>query len=142
MKILFVCTGNTCRSPMAELFFNYYRKMIGKSPCGGSCGISTSNGLPISRNAAQVLLENGIDSTAFRSSAATVEAISQADAVYTMSSSHRNAIISALPEFSGKIHLLLGNRDVSDPFGQSVDVYQQTFELMRPELMKIAENLP
>ena len=88
------------------------------------------------------MLENGIDPSSFRSSAATLKAITEADAVYTMSSSHRNALITALPEFAGKISLLMGDRDVSDPYGQSVDVYRKTFEMMRPKLIEIAEELP
>lgn len=141
MKVLFVCTGNTCRSPMAELFFNHYRKKIGKTPCGKSCGISTCDDLPISGNAAAVMLENGIDSSGFRSSSATLEAISEADVIYTMSSHHRNALVSALPEFAGKISLLMENRDVSDPFGGNIDIYRRTFDMMRGKLIEIAEKL-
>ena len=142
MKILFVCTGNTCRSPMAELFFNHHRRTIGKSPCAGSCGISTADGLPISANAAAVMLENEIDPDAFASTAATREIIDEADFIFTMTSGHRRALVSALPEHEGKIFTLLGDDDVSDPFGQSTEVYRQTFEMRRPRLTEIAEKMP
>ncbi len=142
MKILFVCTGNTCRSPMAELFFNHHRRSIGKSPCAGSCGISTADGLTISANAAAVMKENQIDPDSFVSTAATHKIIDEADFIFTMTANHRRALVSALPEYAGKIFTLLGDEDVSDPFGQSVEVYRKTFEMMRPQLAKIAEEIP
>ena len=142
MEILFVCTGNTCRSPMAELFFNHYRQTIGKSPCAASCGISTADSLPISANAGAVMQENGIEPGAFKSSAATLEQIDRADFIFTMTSSHRKALVSALPEYADKIFTLLGENDVSDPFGQNLEVYRSTFEMMRPTLIKLAEQLP
>lgn len=142
MKILFVCTGNTCRSPMAELFFNHYREKLGKSQCAASCGISTSDGLPISSNASAVMMELGIDAATFRSTAPTADLILEADYIYTMTSGHRKALLTALPELSEKTFTLLEGKDVSDPFGQNLDVYRQTFEMMRPRLMELAEKLP
>ena len=86
--------------------------------------------------------ENGIEPGAFKSSAATLEQIDRADFIFTMTSSHRKALVSALPEYADKIFTLLGENDVSDPFGQNLEVYRSTFEMMRPTLIKLAEQLP
>ena len=61
MKILFVCTGNSCRSPMAELYFNHMARQKGLDITAASAGIYANDGGPISRGAAAVMQELGID---------------------------------------------------------------------------------
>ena len=88
------------------------------------------------------MLEIGIDAATFRSTAPTADLILEADCIYTMTSGHRKALLTTLPELSEKTFTLLEGKNVSDPFGQNLDVYRQTFEMMRPRLMELAEELP
>ena len=138
--ILFVCTGNTCRSPMAELYFNYCRKLAGKSACAASCGIATANGLSISENAAKVMEQFGIDSSTFRSTRANRDLLDKAEAIFTMSSSHKRAIEAAYPEFSEKISTLLDRMDVDDPYGMDFNAYMETFNMMKDKIEFLAKK--
>ena len=88
------------------------------------------------------MLELGIDAATFRSTAPTTDLILEADCIYTMTSGHRRALLTALPDLSDKTFTLLEGKDVCDPFGQSLDVYRQTFEMMRPRLMELAGKSP
>ena len=142
MKILFICTGNTCRSPMAELYFNHYRKLNGKSPCASSCGVATSDNRPISVNAAKVMELLGIDASLFRSTIATGDILAAADKIFVMSAKHQRVIERCFPEFSGRTSLLLDGRDVADPYGMGFDTYMATFNMMKEKIELLADTLP
>ena len=141
MKILFVCTGNTCRSPMAELYFNECRRRIGRSECARSAGISTFDGADISKNAFNVMRDEGVDAASFRSTQLTFEMLEEADIICTMTCNHQKTLAELAPQFAGKIRTLLENSDVSDPYGGNLQRYWQTFNIMKPELEKLANAL-
>lgn len=139
MNILFVCTGNTCRSPMAELYFNEYRTRIGRSRCAKSAGLATCDGMPISDNAFQVMQSAGIDASDFRSRQMTFDMLQNADRIYTMTSSHKAMLVKIAPQAAEKISTLLPT-DVSDPFGGNRQCYTDTFNMMKKQLETLAEN--
>ena len=116
MNVLFVCTGNTCRSPMAEGYLN--SKNI-KGLRALSCGFSAP-GMPVSANAAAVMKEKGVDISEHRSRYASAQLLS-ADKVFCMSSSHRAALTGAGVK-TDKVFILGGG--ISDPYGQSIEVYR------------------
>ncbi|MBN1863549.1 MAG: hypothetical protein JW808_01475, partial [Victivallales bacterium] len=88
MHVLFVCSGNTCRSPMAE---GYLRHLLEKGGRGditvSSAGTSTADGMPPSRHSVEALKEHGIDISGHRSTGLTVELLKRSDMVVAMTTS-------------------------------------------------------
>jgi protein-tyrosine-phosphatase len=129
-KLIFVCTGNICRSPMAE---GLLKHMLG--PDYGweisSAGICAANGAPASPNAVEALREQGIKISDHRSRYLTPELIKEADLLVVMTSGHREAILAMAPESAGKVFLLKSfgipqsTLDIYDPFGEALDVYRR-----------------
>ena len=121
----FVCTGNTCRSPMGEALLNFYGAPHGIFAF--SRGIAADCGAPISENAAKALEDVGIasegrhDYLSHRAMQFTKEDFDRCDGVFAISPSHASALIMAFPEYAGKVRVL-GN--VSDPYGGSLDIYK------------------
>lgn len=139
MKILFVCTGNTCRSPMAEAILQ--SKQNGMSEVR-SAGIHTVDGLPISRHAQSILqdLELPYSET---SKLIDSEDVAWADYILTMTANHQDLLRQSFPAESHKIHTLKGlideseAGDVIDPYGGDLSVYKKTFT----ELEQLIEKL-
>src|SRR5439155_9418116 len=128
--ILFVCTGNICRSPMAEGLFRHAVK--GRSDFRVlSAGVGAVDGLPPSEHAVRALKELGIDISKQRSRMLTAELIHEADYNFGMTHSHINAITMLYPQAAEKTFLLREfdetldsyENDISDPIGGSLEVY-------------------
>jgi protein-tyrosine phosphatase len=149
-SVLFVCTGNTCRSPMAEgLAKHALAQLKGVSvdqleEAGirvRSAGVMTSGGSPASAQAVEAMEKVGVDLTAHASSALTADLIQDADVIYTMTASHRQAVLVHNPAAADKTHPLDPEGDIIDPFGAPVDVYVQTAEMIREALaQRLAER--
>ncbi|PFP30961.1 protein-tyrosine-phosphatase [Bacillus sp. AFS073361] len=128
-RILFVCTGNTCRSPMAEAILK--NKQMDEIEVR-SAGIYAANGSEASTHAKKVLEDNGIAHN-HRSSLLTGVEVNWADLILTMTSSHKMAILQQYPEVGHKVFTLKEysgegfNSDVVDPYGGSLAMYEQTF---------------
>lgn len=146
MRILFVCTGNSCRSPMAELYFDALCRRAGRNDFEvASAGIHAWDGFPASAPASAVLAEAGIDADAFRSRSLTPALIENSDLIVPMTAAHRSAIARIAPDAAAKIRLLLefgaGGGDVPDPYGGSVEDYRDVFRTMKPALENLAAVL-
>lgn len=149
MNILIVCTGNTCRSPIAEAILKKELKDTGKSNNKYtiiSAGISTINGMNASDNAIEVLREKGIDLLGHKSRVITLDLINEADVILTMTKSHKDILMKLVPEYRKKIYTLrefagLENLDISDPFGGSLDVYRNTLIEISDAASKVIEKL-
>lgn len=129
-RILFVCTGNICRSPMAEgLFRNAVRGR--KAFEAMSAGVGAIDGMPPSENAVRAMKELGLDISHQRSHSLTPELVSKADYIFGMTHSHVDAISLLYPHAAEKTFLLrefddtldVYEKDISDPIGGSLDVY-------------------
>ncbi|MBR4909954.1 MAG: ribosomal protein S18-alanine N-acetyltransferase [Clostridia bacterium] len=116
MDILFVCSGNTCRSPMAEGYLNS-KNISGLT--AKSCGFMGA-GEPATPEAVAAMREIDIDISAHRSATVSRELIA-ADKIYCMGDSHRQALIAAGVE-NDKVFVLGGG--ISDPFGHGIAVYR------------------
>ena len=134
MHILFVCTGNTCRSPMAEGLLREALATRGAEQITvSSAGTGAWDGAPISEGAYLVGLEHGIDLSGHRAQLLTRDLVKLADLILTMSGHHR----ARVAELGGedKVHLLgeYAGRDesrseISDPFGSDLSSYRQTYD--------------
>ncbi len=137
MEVIFVCTGNICRSPMAEyLLRDKLSKagLIGKITVS-SAGVAPLSGREASKNAQKAMQEMGISMRAHRSSGLTVARARAAELILTMTAQHKAQLQGALPpKLWSKLHTLpefVGARgDVADPYGGDLDVYRRCRTLL------------
>jgi L-threonylcarbamoyladenylate synthase len=135
LRVMFVCTGNTCRSPMAEMLF---RKLVSEQlGCRNqelrergldvfSAGVGAWENLPASPEAVQVMREHGLDLTEHLSRRVERGMIEQSTLVLALTSRHRDLLLNECPALGSRIHLLdRDGRDVHDPFGGTVDDYRR-----------------
>ena len=133
--LLFVCTGNTCRSPMAAALFNHF--YAGGKYHAESAGLAAVEGEPASTEAVLVMQRlYGLDLSTHRSrSIFGVLTEQNADLILTMTRSQQRLLQQLIPELADRVLTLseaagLPAEDVIDPFGQKEDAYEQTaFEL-------------
>lgn len=128
-RVLVVCTGNTCRSPMAEGWLN--QRLKGKGWTAESAGVAAWGGSPATAEAIEAMREIGIDISLHRSQRVTVEMMAAAAVVLAMTEGHRREIVRRFPDAKGKVFLVhsfgLGEaQDVEDPVGLPMEAYQHT----------------
>ena len=131
-SILFVCTGNTCRSPMAEGLMKHKLLAMGKEDIiVGSAGVMTMTGRPASENAVAVMQEYQIDISLHQTLMVKPENIDDFDLIIAMEKFHWDILVGILPKKQSHIKLMKqfdtingGGMDIQDPFGKTMDAYR------------------
>ena len=150
LRFLFVCTGNTCRSPMAEGIFRKY--LAEKLHCNvdgldkkgykvSSAGIIGSVGYPATAEAVTACAAKGVDIKAHRNKALSRELIERSDIIFAMEQIHRDRVILLDPNAANKCLLLAGNAGVPDPIGQPQQSYDKCANLIEKAVQQWISEL-
>ncbi len=131
--LLFVCTGNTCRSPMAEQVFRD-RMPSGAGWSAESAGLGAAPGSRASCEAVEVLREVGLDASEHRARPVTSALVDRADAIVVMTHGHKSELERRFPAATGRVRLLTSYaphgeaQDIFDPIGMPVSGYRKCLE--------------
>ena len=136
MKILFVCTGNTCRSPMAEGILNSIAEKEKLDIVSESAGISAFPGDEVSRNAVKAAEKFGCDISSHRARRVNSYMIDEADLVVCMTQSHKNALSPFVPS-----EKLIAFSDIPDPYGTDEGVYSECAERIYEQIQRLLGSL-
>ncbi|NOJ70627.1 low molecular weight protein arginine phosphatase [Paenibacillus alvei] len=136
IRILFVCTGNTCRSPIAEAMLKHMAEERGLEMHVQSAGVAAWDGTPMSQHAAAVLEEQDIGNHhEFRSAVLDEKRVQWADLILTLTTSHKRYVLQQFPSAHNKTFAL--KEYVSDP-EQDQEQYQQLQSLAADIQLKLA----
>ncbi|MBP5167131.1 MAG: low molecular weight phosphatase family protein [Oscillospiraceae bacterium] len=139
-NIVFVCTGNTCRSPMAEGLFNMLAEKEGLPFRAVSCGLFPDAGAAPSAFAVEAAKELGADILGHRAKPCTEELLADCCAVYCMTSAHAEQLSRAFPAFADIIRTMPPS-DISDPYGGGLDMYRTAAAQILRSLRLITQEL-
>ena len=152
-SVLFVCTGNSCRSIMAEGLLKRWLKEHGKDRIEvSSAGVRALDGIPPTDATVGVMQREGIDVSGFLSKRLTDDIIRGTDLVLAMENIHRDEIIRRVPEAAPKTHLLkkfgtnknkgeFQESDVPDPIGRPIEDYEYCLSMIKDQVERIGKLL-
>jgi protein-tyrosine-phosphatase len=146
MNLLFVCSGNTCRSPMAEALARKIADRRGiKDLNVSSAGTNAWDNVPATDEALLVGMERDVDLTGHRARMLTPEIVSEADLIFVMTPAHLEQVKQMGGR--GKVHVIdeyssgAANEGIADPYGGDLEAYRQTADTLEHELEKLFDRL-
>jgi len=146
MNLLFVCSGNTCRSPMAEALARKIAQRRGIENLNiSSAGTNAWDNVPATDEALLVGMEREIDLTGHRARKLTPTIVSEADLIFVMTPGHLEQVKQLGGR--GKVHVIdeyasgTTNQGVADPYGGDLEAYRHTADVLEAELEKLFDRL-
>ena len=141
MNILFVCTGNSCRSVMAEGMMKKISAHNNLDIAVKSAGISAPQGFPATDETVRVMLEEGVDVSGHQTTRLTPDLVEWADKIFVMENMHRHMVLTMDPSVKDKVHLLtefssdeyraIVREDIPDPIGKWEGFYKNTLAVIK-----------
>ena len=145
-RMLFVCTGNTCRSAMAEMYLNHMVKTKKINITADSAGVMAAKNSKMSEFAQQVLKEKKIKiDNYFRSKQISLKHVNENDIILCMEISHKMYVLQHYPSAQNKVYTLneyakTGNDNISDPMGFDIKSYKKTFNKIKKAIDNIIKK--
>ena len=150
-RILFVCTGNSCRSVMAEGLMRHVLQRAGIDLTVESAGVFAVSGMQPTRETQRVLQDADIDCSAHRARPLILEMAQEADVIFVMEQFQFEEVVRRIPSVRGKVHLLKTyglsspetepNPNIPDPIGKPLEVYEVCFSDIRDAVERVARSL-
>ncbi len=142
-KILMVCIGNICRSPMAEAILKHRLTSTQPSAEISSAGLAAIVGAPAHSIVQGILQEQAIDCTSHRARQLTSAMLLEAELILVMEQAQRKKIECMFPNVCGKVHLLgkWGGFEIADPYKKPQQVFKETYQLIVEGINQWEEKL-